>query len=451
MDVSKSYTKAEEAIKRKNYDLAVEMLKNQILKVKPTEVKARKLLRAAVIDKYNNQGYPSKSSVMAKGLSFQGKMKLGKMMKKWDMVIEEAENFLLLDPKNVPVLYALGEACKHAKYTETAIAVLESLVSLNSSHLAALKMLGYIHLEEKELKKAEHYFQRANKADPTDQEASKQVKDLSAQITSAEYGKAKSTQDLIKNKDVARELEEDQAILRTDDDYKRAVERCRKKLSDAPEDGKLLRTLGELYQKMQKYEEAVNAYRKVLELDPTRFDIKCKISDCRIAKSNDHCNSLKEQYKSSKDPSVGSALKKALKERLAIEIEEYKMQIHEQPTNQEVRFKLGKALFQSGQLDNAIENFQVVIKDPRLKISALNYMGQTFIKKKEYGLAEEQFKAAMSGVGEKDPKYRDSQYNLGLCYEAAGKTQEATDVFTDIYKKDIRYRDVADRLKGLKG
>lgn len=55
MDVPKLYAKVEEAIKRKNYDFAVEMLKNQILKFNPNDVKARKLLRATVLEKHKEK------------------------------------------------------------------------------------------------------------------------------------------------------------------------------------------------------------------------------------------------------------------------------------------------------------------------------------------------------------------------------------------------------------
>ena len=109
MDVSKLYTKVEEALKRKNYDYAVETLKNQILKFNPNDVKARKLLRATVLEKHKNNGAPNKSEILSKGMIPRIKMIVGKIAKKWDMVVDEAENYLLHDPKNLSVLYALGK------------------------------------------------------------------------------------------------------------------------------------------------------------------------------------------------------------------------------------------------------------------------------------------------------------------------------------------------------
>ena len=58
MDVSKLYERAEEAIKRKNFDYAVDILAKQILPIYPNDVKARKLLRGTVIRKCDEKGLP---------------------------------------------------------------------------------------------------------------------------------------------------------------------------------------------------------------------------------------------------------------------------------------------------------------------------------------------------------------------------------------------------------
>ena len=452
MDITKYYNKVEESIKRKNYDYAIVTLKNQILKFKPNDVKARKMLRAVILEKYKHSGYPSQKDILTKGLVPRIKMVVGKLLKKWDMVIDEAENFLQYDPKNLSALYALGEGCTGAGYIDSAILIFDHLLTFDSNHLKTLKALGRIYKDHKEdWDKAKFYFQRAYKSCPTDIEAEKMTKDLSAQITAQRYGKATSSHELIKDKGKAQELEEDNAILRTDDDYVRAIERTKKKLAKDPNNKKNLKQLGIIYQKLGKFENAIEYYEKILQLFPASSDVKGKISICKIQKVEQYLQKIKEKLRSNpNNETLKQKYAQTLKAKINTEIQEYRLQVKEQPTNYDLRLKLGNALFQASLYDDAIAQFQVLVKDPRKKALAFTYMGKAFTKKKDFSLAEGQFKNALKIQDPNDPQYKEILYYLGLAYETAGKSEKALETYTKIYKEDINFKDVQSKLKKLK-
>ena len=315
-----------------------------------------------------------------------------------------------------------------------------------------MKALGKVyHLQKEDLEKAQQYVQRAARLAPNDIELAKLAKNLSAEITSSQYGQAKNSQDLIKDKDKARELEEDQSMLRTEEDIKRAIERSLKRLEQDTESKKELRRLGDLYQKLGSFDDAVSIYEKVLKLDPTSFDIKCKISDCRIQKATSRIRMIKQKLKQSpKDERLIKEMQKAMSAKNQVEIVEYREQVETQPTNYDLRFRLGVSLFQGNQFDEAISQFQSAVKDPRRKVSAYTYMGQAFTKRKEYDLAIEQFQSALNSLNPKERQYKDTLFHLGMAYEAANQQQDALDTYMTIYKEDINYRDVKDRVKRLK-
>ncbi len=452
MDSTKLYAKVEEAIKRKNYDYAIITLKNQLLKYNPNDVKARRLLRATVLEKYKIAGFPPASQVWSKGLVSRIKMIIGKMMKKWEMVIDEAENFLLLDPKNLSVLQALGEACVAAGYMDTAISVFENILAFDGSYADALKALGKIYQGKEELEKAQQYFQRAYQVAPTDMESAKLVKDLAAQITANTYGQAKSSGDLVKDKEKAQDLEAEHSMLRTDEDYARAIERTKKKLDADPNNKKELRRLGELYQKIGQIDDAIETFSRILELDATMTDIRVKISECKIAKAEHIIHELEEKLKQQPaNEGIKQQLAKARRNKLEVEIQEYAAQSKDQPTNYDLRLKLATALMQTGKIDDAISHLQVAVNDPRKKPLIYTMMGQAFTQKKEFELAVEQFQNALKLLNPKERQYKDTLYYLALAYESAGKAQDAIETYTTIYKEDINYRDVQARLKKLKG
>ncbi len=452
MDVSKLYSKVEDAFKRKNFDYAIVTLKNQILKVSPNDVKARKLLRATLLEKYKTVGFPPVSQVWSKGLVPRIKMIVGKMLKKWEMVIDEAENFLEYDPKNLSALSALGEACVKAGYIETAISVFENILAVDASHAESLKALGRIYEGMQELEKAQQYFQRAVQVAPNDLDSAKTAKDLAARITANTYGQAKSSRGLIKDQEKAEELEKENAILRTDEDFAQAIDRTKKKLAADPNNKKELRRLGELYQKTSDVESAIDIYTQILQLDSTAGDIKTKLSECKIVKAERLVQNFKDKLKQQPDnEAIKQQLNKALKTKVETEIQEYNVQVKDQPTNYELRFKLASSLMQASRYDEAIAQFQVAVNDPRKKALAFTCMGQAFLQKKEFDLAEEQFQNALKQSNPKERQYKDTLYYLALAYESAGKIPAAIETFTTIYKEDINFRDVQARLKKLKG
>ncbi len=464
MDVSKLYARVEEAHKKKNFDFAIELLKNQILKFNPNDVKARQMLRATAIKKYEG-ATPNKITALSKGLLPLIKMLIGKILKKWDMVVDEAENYLQYDPKNTLVLYALGEACKQAKYLDAAAAVFDNILAFDPNNIKALKALGNMALERREtmdpktqrdevnkaLQEAKKYFERVASLAPTDADSPKKAKDISAQLTSLVYEEAKSSRDLIKDQDKAKDLEKDKSMLRTEQDVIEAIEAVKGRLATDPQNKKELRRLGDLYQKSGHLDDAIQTYETVMQLDSTSFDIKCRIGECKIAKIEQKVQELQDKVKKNpQDQRSKQELQKAQRAKIEMEIQEYDMQVKAQPTNYELRFKLGVAMLQSDRPDDAIANFQHAIKDPKYKIAAYNYMGQAFSKKQDYDTAIEQFKSILSLVNAKESQHRDVLYNLGLAYESAKRYQEAIDTYMGIYKVDIGFRDIQARIKKLR-
>jgi tetratricopeptide (TPR) repeat protein len=451
MDVSKLYSKVEEALKRNNYDYAIETLKNQILKFNPNDVKARKLLRATCTEKYKHSGELSVGQVWSKGIVSYIKVIIGKIIKKWDMAIDECENFLQYDPKNIGVLFFLGDACMHAGYTDTSISVFESILAIDANHVKALKALGRICQSTNDLEKAKFYFQRAYKVNPNDGESEKMVKDLSAQITANTYGQAKSTHDLLRDQDKAKDLEEDQAILRTDEDYLRAIERTKKRLASDPKNRKDLRRLGDLYQRSGRFDQAVEVYNQIVQMDPTNTDIKNRITECKVERMDSEVREIRNALQQHpNDERLKQDYSRAMRRKLEVEIQEYSNQIKEQPTNLDLRHKLGMAYFQAARFDDAIAQFQFSVKDPRKKVMAHSYMGQAFMKKKEYELAIEHFQGVLEETSPKDREYKDMLYFIAQAHEAAGHIDEAIESYTTIYKEDINYRDVQAKLKTLR-
>ncbi len=129
MDVSKYLEKAAEATNRRNYDYAIELYQTACT-MDPNNVIARRSLRAV-----------ANRVVQEKGASFWSKTKTASMlpqlstlymMKKWDAVMQKAEEILKIDPSNVNAMMQLAKAARSGGYIECAIAVFEDIKNLNA-------------------------------------------------------------------------------------------------------------------------------------------------------------------------------------------------------------------------------------------------------------------------------------------------------------------------------
>ncbi|MDP7033480.1 MAG: tetratricopeptide repeat protein [Planctomycetota bacterium] len=451
MDVSKLFERAEEAIKRKNYDYAVDILLEQILPIYPNDVKARRLLRGTVQKKHQEFGAPSSLAAQVKSLGPTVKLQMLKMRKKYDQAILEAEKILLHAPRDVKTLFTLAVCCDAAGHSEAAISVLENLLAIQDNHIDGLKAMGALQEDQGDFEKAQNYYKKASKLDPSDNEARKAIKDLAAKKSSDQFQGAKSSYDLIKDKDKAKKLELDASGLRTEDDINKALKISLEEYEEDTTNKKLVRNIGDLYSRLEKHAEAIEWYEKFLEIDPTSFDVRTKIGDVKIARLDRDMRKVKAKL--DKEPS--DELKKKYvglrKKKLAFQVEEYANRVKEHPTDLELRFHLGFAFFQTGKLDESIAEFQKAVKDPRRKIDSLIFMGQAFLKQEEVELAVKQFQRALKNAGSLPvEKVKKLRYNLAEAYEKNENLDEALEEYNQLMDVDINYKDVKSRVKALK-
>ena len=297
MDVAKLYERAEEAIKRKNFDYAVDILAKQILPIYPNDVKARKLLRGTVIRKLEEKGYPSAMATKMKTAASRAKLSTFQMRKLWDKAMEECEKCLHFSPKDVSLLFTLALCAKEGGHQETSIATLENAIQLEVTHTKSLKLLGLLYRERDDFEKARTYYQRVVQIDATDNEAKKAEKDLGALITQGKYEQASSSRDLVKSDRIAKESAKRDEILRTPEQIQGAIDETKKELERDSENRKALRRLGDLYLKIEDHDQAIVWLEKAYEQDPTSFDTKKMIGDAKIDKIAKQVRELRKRCK----------------------------------------------------------------------------------------------------------------------------------------------------------
>jgi lipopolysaccharide biosynthesis regulator YciM len=135
---------------------------------------------------------------------------------------------------------------------------------------------------------------------------------------------------------------------------------------------------------------------------------------------------------------------------LAFQIEEVGRRSRNHPTDMGLRFRLGRHLLESDEVDQAIEQFQMAVKDPKHKVKSQQLLGTSFAKKGLWDMAAKQLKEAAERLPGMTEQRKEILFELGQVLESGGSLDAALNVYKEIYEADISYQDVGQRIQALK-
>jgi tetratricopeptide (TPR) repeat protein len=121
----------------------------------------------------------------------------------------------------------------------------------------------------------------------------------------------------------------------------------------------------------------------------------------------------------------------------------------------EKHYNLGVAFREMGLLDEAIGEFQKVLKGaqkdkfPPNFLQACSLLAVCFMDKGMPAIAAKWYKRALDLPDLDDESTLALQYDLGVAYEQAGDTRSALERFSEVYSQNIDYRDVAEKIRTL--
>ncbi len=121
----------------------------------------------------------------------------------------------------------------------------------------------------------------------------------------------------------------------------------------------------------------------------------------------------------------------------------------------EKHYNLGVAFREMGLLDEAIGEFQKVVKGAQKEkfppnfLQACSLLAVCFMDKGMPAIAAKWYKRALELPDLDDESTLALQYDLGVAYEQVGDTRTALERFSEVYSQNIDYRDVAEKIRTL--
>jgi tetratricopeptide (TPR) repeat protein len=435
----------------RNFGYAISLLQG-VLKHEPEFLNGRQLLRRAEIAKVKAE----KKGFFNLSTASVGVMKAQRELKKDPKrVVELVEKVLEDEPYHRQANLLLKEAAIAAGWPEIGVMALRTLLEEKPRDVKILHELGRLYHDLGESDKEVEVYNRICEADPTDSEALQMAKDASARASMKTGGwtEAGSYRDLIKDKDLAVSLEQQNRMALTGESLEQQIADTYARHQAEPESVDLARRLGVLHEQKEDFESAIAWFQYAVELTGrTDAGLLRKVADLGM-KQTDRAIAEHEQFLAEHGPEHEShaersaALAEAKRQRAEILIDEARKRSERNPTDLQLRFELGEHLLNAGRPREALPELQRARQNPNARLKAMNLLGRCYRELSMLDLAAKQLEEASREILVMDPMKKEIIYNLGLVYEQMGDGGKSIDCMKQIYEVDYGYRDVATRVE----
>jgi len=446
-DLRVLYTKGTDALQRDNFDYAVDLF-NQVLAREPGLHECRKALRLAQQRKAGSGGGFMKK--MWNTASSQPLLAKGEIALRHDPAeaLQIAEQVLNSDPTNSGAHKLIVKAANALEMPHTAVLSLEVLHRNSPKDKDTAIDFANALAATGDPRRGEKILAELYRVNPTDNDLAQALKNLSAQKTLDEGGYEAladgtgSYRDILKNKEEAVSLEQQNKVEKSEDVADRLIRDYESRLKNEPKNLKLVRSLAECYADKKDFDRALALYQQLKASDiGNDASLDSAIASTVVRKYDWQISQLDANAPDYQDR---AAVLQAEKQQF--QVAECKKRVDKFPTDLQIRFEMGQLYLQAGKTSEAIAEFQKSQNNPHRRVASMNYLAQCFAKGKKYDMAARKLQEAIKEKPVLDDEKMDLIYNLGTVLEHIGKKDDAIEQFKMIYEQDINYKDVAAKI-----
>ncbi|NJL19023.1 MAG: tetratricopeptide repeat protein [Bdellovibrionaceae bacterium] len=447
--------RANEATERKNHDYAIALLKD-VVKQTPGLLEARRLLRANEIIKWKNASGFSKSMLGMKStpLVVKGKSALKKDPAE---AMAFAEDALEIDPASDQANNLLADAARAAQLIDVAVLAYETIRDTKPDNIENLKKLGRLYMEIAEPVKAQKAFEAAIKVSPNDGEAIKGAKDASAMQASraGSWEEGGDFRTSMKSADEAKRLEQEAREVKSVDAIDAQLAPLYAQYNENNQNLNVVKKIAELLDRKEDTAGAMQWYEYAHALssgaDP---EIEKKITALRMKQVElaiQEQEAALEQADPSQHEAIAAQIAELRAQRSQALLQNARDRVARYPNDKQIRFDLGKALFDIGEYKEAVPELQQALQAPAVRHQAFNLLGLCFLQRNMIDMAIKQLTSAEQEMSIMDNLKKEIIYNLGIALEQHGDAPAALEKFKTIYEVDYHFRDVAQRVEASYG
>jgi tetratricopeptide (TPR) repeat protein len=442
------WLKAITAVQASNLAYSVSLLQG-ILKDCPGFLDGRKMLRKCELQLTG--GGKKKGGLFGLQTSGMGVMKLqGQAKKDPAGTLPLIEKELEKDPLNDQANDLLFDTCLKLELFDSAAFALETIRRGSPENAKLLHKLASFYITREQPQLAAEVYNDIIKHHPTDGAAIKGSKDASARASmkKAKWDENANMRDLMKDSAQVEELEKASRTGLTQDQLEDRRDNIVEKYNEDPNNLATVKELATIYEQLEDWHNAHTFYHWAHSLSAGDVALSAKAAAMKDRAIDSDLKSLGAAAAAEPDNlelKVALAARRA--DRLAEQVQEAQRRVDQNPTDPQLRFELGTALYNSGDLSGAIPHLQQATRNPYIRTKVLLLLGLTFKAKGMFDLSIKQLTDALSDLHAMDHVKKEVLYEKGLIHGEMGDKASALDCFKQIYEVDYGYRDVAQRVE----
>ena len=442
------WLKALTAVQTSNLEYGISLLQG-VLKESPGFLDGRKMLRECELKIAGNT--KKKTGLFGMSGGGVGIMKLQSAAKKDPAgTLPLIEKELEKDPLNDQANDLLFDTCLKLELFQSAAFALETVRKGNPENAKLLHKLAEFYLSRDQPMIASEVYNDIIKHHPTDGPAIKGSKDASARASmqKQKWDENADMRSLMKNTAEFEELEKASRTGLTREQLEERRDKVVEKYNLDPNHLATVKDLANLYEQLEDWHNAHTFFSWAHSLSNGDVALATK-----AAAMNDRALELDMKNLESAaaaDPNnaeLQAALDARKADRLAEQVQESQKRVDQNPTDPQLRFELGTALYKAGEYSAAIPQLQQATRNPHIRTKVLLTLARAFRAKGMFDLAIKQLSDALADLVAMDNTKKEVLYEKGLIHAEVNDKASALDCFKQIYEVDYGYRDVADRVE----
>jgi len=442
------WLKARTAVQSANLDYAVSLLQ-AVLKENADFLEGRKLLRKCELQLTG--GGKKKGGLFALPGGGMGVMKLHSHAKKDPVAtLPLIEKELEKDPLNDQANDLLHDISVKLGMFETAAFALETIRKGNPENAKLLHKLAEFYLSREQPLLASEVYNDIIKHHPTDGIAIKGSKDASARASmkKQKWDENASMRDLMRDIAQVEELEKASRTGLTREQLEERRDGVADRYNADPNNLATVKELAAIYEQLEDWHNAQTFYNWAHTLSAGDVALAAKASAMKDRAIDLDLKNLSAAAAADPDNlELKTALEARRADRLAEQIQEAQRRVDQNPTDPQLRFDLGSALYNAGDYSAAIPHLQQATRNPHVRTRVLLLLGRTFRAKGMFDLSIKQLSDALADLHTMDHVKKEVLYEKGLIHDEIGDKATALECFKQIYEVDYGYRDVAHRVE----
>lgn len=424
-----------------------------ILQRHPGCLEVRKVLRDA---QRRINGGKSAVATKLKNLSvLPQSFKLASDLKKDpQLALISAEKVIGIAPEAKTGHQTLGKAAEALSMKGTAVFAYQCIHEIDAKDDANNEALGSALIEAGEPQEAVKLGDLILRANPASEAGQDLVRRASVAL-SMQKGKWEDEggfRDKLANEAEAIELEQAARVVNDEETVEKLAQKNLEQLEKEPENLNLYREIISGYRSIGNFTKALEFAKKARQTssgkaDPTLERLEMDLGQALLRAE---VSVLEEKLAASPED---AALQAQLKELQAKEhksnLSNARRIVEKYPNDYAARFELGQLLYADGNYDEAIQQFQLAQRNPKVRVRAILMLGKTFMAKGIFDMAVEQLELAKKEIPVMDETKKEIIYELAMAHEKNNNDEKAIAEYKIIYSNDIGYKDVAAKINSF--